>query len=173
MSLLEALQLIGYSLGALLPIWMGYLLFKGRLGGVHIQRLLLVLGVCMVGWHAGNLVVTLRSLFALDVSRWATVMRVANTTAVISITVCYSLLLHVHIYLWAGAQSRDLTRMERLRIYLSYIPCLFLFLVVPRIWTGPYQPMITKLSAFLLPFAAWVVYSLAVVATTELVVAQR
>jgi signal transduction histidine kinase len=173
MSLLEGLQLIGYSLGALLPIWMGYLLFKGRLGSVPIQRLLLGLGVCMVGWHAGNLIVTLRSLFALDVSRWETVLRVANTTAVISITVCYSLLLHVHIYLWAGAQSRELTRIERLRIYLSYIPCLFLFLVVPRIWIGPYHPMITKLSVFVLPFAAWVVYSLAVVATTELVVAQR
>ena len=38
MSLLEALQLIGYSLGAVLPLWMGYLLFKQRLGVVTIQR---------------------------------------------------------------------------------------------------------------------------------------
>src|SRR5262249_46754805 len=59
------------------------------------------------------------------------------------------------------------------RIYLSYIPCLFLLLVVPRIWTGPYQPMIAKLSVFVLPFALWIVYSLAVVAITELLVAQR
>jgi signal transduction histidine kinase len=173
MSLLEALQLIGYSLGAMLPIWMGYLLFKQRLGVVPIQRLLLGLGVCMVGWHAGNLIVTLRSLFGLDVARWETVLRLANTIAVVSITVCYSLLLHVHIHLWASAHSRSLTRIERLRIYLSYIPCLFLFLVVPRVWIGPYQPMITKLSDFVLPFAAWVVYSLAVVAVTELLVAQR
>src|SRR5262245_38167956 len=142
MSLLEALQLIGYSLGALLPIWMGFLLFKGRLGTVPIQRLLLGLGACMVGWHAGNLVVTLRSMFGLDVARWGNVVRVANTTAVISITVCYSLLLHVHIHLWASAQSRPLTRMERVRIYLSYIPCLFLVLVIPQIWPGPYQPII-------------------------------
>ena len=49
MSLLEALQLIGYSLGAVLPIWMGYLLFRKRLGVVPIQHLLLALGVCMVG----------------------------------------------------------------------------------------------------------------------------
>ena len=170
MSLLEALQLIGYSLGAMLPIWMGYLLFKQRLGVVPIQRLLLGLGVCMVGWHAGNLIVTLRSLFGLDVARWDTALRLANTVAVVSITVCYSLLLHVHIYLWASAQSRALTRMERLRIYLSYIPCLFLFLVVPQIWIGPYQPMISKLSEFVLPFALWVVYSLGVVAITEFAV---
>jgi len=173
MSLLEALQLIGYSLGAVLPLWMGYLLFKQRLGVVPIQRLLLALGVCMVGWHAGNLVITLRSLLGLDVARWTPVMRTANTVAVISITVCYSLLLHVHIHLWANAAGRELTRIERLRIFLSYIPCLFLFITVPQIWFGPYQPMIAKLSVYVLPFAAWVVYSLAVVAITELLVARR
>jgi signal transduction histidine kinase len=173
MTLLEALQLIGYSLGAVLPLWMGYLLFKQRLGVVPIQRLLLCLGVCMVGWHAGNLVITLRSLFGLEVARWDLLLRFANTVAVISITVCYSLLLHVHIHLWASAQSRELTRIERIRIYLSYIPCLFLAMVVPRIWIGTYQPMIAKLSLFVLPFALWIVYSLAVVAITELLVAQQ
>src|SRR5438105_4751795 len=173
MTLLEALQLIGYSLGAMLPLWMGYLLFKQRLGVVAIQRLLLGLGVCMIGWHAGNLVVTLRSLFGLDAAHWGVVLRVANTIAVISITVCYSLLLHVHIHLWASSQSRELTRIERIRIYLSYIPCGFLLFVVPRLWTGPYQPMIAKLSLFVLPFALLVVYALAVVAITELLVARQ
>jgi len=172
-TLLEALQLIGYSLGAVLPLWMGYLLFKQRLGMVPIQRLLLSLGLCMAGWHASNLVITLRSLLGLDVERWADVLRVANSIAVISITVCYSLLLHVHLHLWASAQGRNLTRTERIRVYLSYIPCLFLIVTVPRIWMGPYQPMIAKLAEFVLPFAAWVVYSLAVVAITELLVARR
>jgi signal transduction histidine kinase len=173
MTLLEALQLIGYSLGAMLPLWMGYLLFKQRLGVVPIQRLLLGLGLCMVGWHAGNLVVTLRSLFGVDHARWDVPLRLANSVAVISITCCYSLLLHVHIHLWASSQGRELTRIERIRIYLSYIPCLFLILVLPRLWTGPYHPMIAKLSVFVLPFALWIVYSLGVVAITELLVAKR
>lgn len=173
MSLLETLQLIGYSLGALLPLWMGYLLFRQRLGAVPLQKLLLGLGVCMIGWHTGNLIVTLRSLLGVDPARWDLPLRSANTVAVISITACYSLLLHVHIHFWANSQSRGLTRIERLRIYLSYIPCLFLPLAVQRIWTGPYQPMIAKLSLFVLPFALWIGYSLAVVALTELLVAQR
>ncbi len=173
MTLLEALQLIGYSIGAVLPLWMGYLLLKQRLGLVPIQRLLLSLGWCMAGWHASNLVITLRSLLALDVERSATVLRIASSIAVISITFCYSLLLHVHIHLWASAQSRSLTRTERIRVYLSYIPCLFLIITLPRIWIGPYQPMIAKLSQFVLPFAVWIVYSLAVVAITELLVARR
>jgi signal transduction histidine kinase len=172
-TLLEALQLIGYSLGAVLPLWMGYLLFRQRLGVVQIHRLLLGLGLCMVGWHAGNLIVTLRSLLGLDVARWAPLLRLANTIAVISITVCYSLLLHVHLHLWASSQARNLTRTERIRVFLSYLPCLFLFVVVPRLWMGTYQPMIAKLSLFVLPFALWVVYSLTVVAVTELLVARR
>jgi signal transduction histidine kinase len=172
-NLLEALQLIGYSLGAVLPLWMGYLLLKQRLGMVPIQRLLLSLGWCMAGWHASNLVITLRNLLGLDVERWANVLRFANSIAVISITVCYSLLLHVHLHLWASAQGRNLTRTERVRVYLSYIPCLFLIVTLPRIWMGPYQPMIAKLSQFVLPFAAWVVYSLVLVAITELLVARR
>ena len=173
MTLLEALQLIGYSLGAVLPLWMGYLLLKQRLGLVPIQRLLLSLGWCMAGWHASNLVITLRSLLGLDIEQSANILRAADSVAVISITVCYSLLLHVHIHLWASARSRSLTQTERIRVYLSYIPCLFLMVTVPRIWMGPYQPMIAKLSQFVLPFAVWVVYSLAVVAITELLVARR
>jgi signal transduction histidine kinase len=46
-------------------------------------------------------------------------------------------------------------------------------ITVPQIWRGPYQPMIMKLSSFVLPFALWVVYSLSVVAITELLVARR
>jgi len=152
---------------------MGYLLFRQRLGMVPIQRLLLSLGVCMAAWHASNLVITLHRLLGLDVARWVGALRIANSIAVISITVCYSLLLHVHLHLWASARGRNLTRTERLRVYLSYIPCLFLIITVPRIWMGPYQPMIAKLAEFVLPFAVWVVYSLAVVAITELLVARR
>ncbi len=173
MTLLEALQLIGYSLGAVLPLWMGYLLLKQRLGMVPIQRLLLALGWCMAGWHASNLIITLRSLLGLGIEGSANILRAADSIAVISITFCYSLLLHVHIHLWASAQSRSLTKTERIRVYLSYIPCLFLIGIVPRLWLGPYQPMIVKLSPVVLPFAAWIVYSLAVVATTELLVARR
>ncbi len=172
MSLLEVLQLIGYSLGAVLPIWMGYLLFRKRLGVVPIQHLLLALGVCMVGWHGGNLVVTLRSLFGVEHARWDLGLRLANTIAVISITFCYSLLLHVHIHLWASSHGRGLNRVERIRIWLSYIPCLFLVLVLPRIWTGPYQPMITKTSDFVFTFALWITYCLVVISITELWVAR-
>jgi signal transduction histidine kinase len=173
MSLLEALQFIGYSLGAVLPLWLGYVLLRQRLGLVTVERLLIALAACMVGWHGGNLVITMRSLLGLPHAEWAPLLRVANTIAVISITLCYSLLLHVHLHLWAGAHNRGLNRTERVRAVLSYLPCLFLVFAIPRIWGGNYQVMITRLSSFVLPFSIWVVYSLSVCAITELLVARR
>jgi len=173
MSLLEALQLIGYSLGAILPVWLACVLLRQRAGFVTVERLLLALAACMVGWHGGNLIVTVRSLLGLPQTDWAILLRLANTIAIISITLCYSLLLHVHLHLWAGSHSRPLNRTERVRAVLSYLPCLFLVLAIPRIWSGAYAPMITKLSSFVLPFAVWVVYSLGICATAELLVARR
>ncbi len=173
MSLLETLQLIGYSLGAVLPLWLAYVLLRQRVGLVTVERLLLALAACMVGWHGGNLIVTLRSLLALPHADWIIPLRISNTIALISITLCYSLLLHVHLHLWAGAQNRPLNRTERTRAFLSYIPCLFLVLAIPRIWSGSYQPMIAKESSFVLPFSLWVVYALSVCAITEVLVSRR
>jgi len=173
MSLLETLQLIGYSLGAMLPLWLAYVLLRQRVGLVTVERLLLALAGCMVGWHGGNLIVTLRSLLGLPHAEWIISLRVANTVALISITLCYSLLLHVHLHLWAGSHNRSLNRTERIRAFLSYVPCVFLVIAIPRIWSGSYQPMIAKESSFVLPFSFWVVYSLSVCAITELLVARR
>src|SRR2546423_11903522 len=173
MSLLEALQLIGYSLGAILPIWLAYVLLRQRAGFIPIERLLLVLAACMVGWHGGNLIITVRSLLGLPHADWALFLRLANTVALTSITLCYSLLLHIHLYLWARSHNRSLNRVERVRAVLSYVPCLFLIVAIPRIWIGTYAPMIAKESPFVLPFAVWVVYSLSICAITELLVARR
>ena len=145
MSLLETLQLIGYSLGAVLPLWLGYVLLTAAPGTGHSRASSASrLAACMVGWHGGNLIITLRSLLGLPHAEWAVVLRTANTIAVISITLCYSLLLHVHLHLWAGAHARDLNRTERIRAVLSYVPCLFLVFAIPRIWSGTYQVMIAK-----------------------------
>src|SRR5262249_2539517 len=48
----------------------------------------------------------------------------------------------------------------------------FLPLALWRIWTGAYQPMLAKLSFFLVPFTVWIAYVLIVVAVTELLVAR-
>jgi len=170
---LEILQVIGYSIGALLPLWMLFQLVTHRSKLSNIERLLALLALTMGGWHTSNLVITLHGLFDLGPDTWTTLLRVADTVAVVSITFAYSFLLHVHLHLWANAHGRTLNRSEHVRVYLSYIPAIFLVAAVPRLWTGEYEPMFTKLSFFVIPFSFWIAYVLGLIALTELLIARR
>ena len=170
---LEILQVIGYSIGALLPLWMLFQLVTHRSKLTNIERLLALLALTMGGWHMSNLVITLHGLFDLGPDTWSTLLRVADTVAVVSITFAYSFLLHVHLYLWANAHGRSLNRSEQIRVYMSYIPTAFLLIAVPRLWTGDYEPMFTKLSFFVIPFAFWIAYVLGLIALTELLIARK
>ncbi|HYV82762.1 MAG TPA: ATP-binding protein [Pyrinomonadaceae bacterium] len=170
---LEILQVIGYSIGALLPLWMLFQLVTHRSKLSNIERLLALLALTMGGWHTSNLVITLHGLFDLGDDTWTTLLRVADTVAVVSITFAYSFLLHVHLHLWANAHGRSLNRGEEFRVYLSYIPTIFLLIAVPALWTGEYAPMFTKLSFFVIPFAFWIAYVLGLIALTELLIARK
>ncbi|HEY4424364.1 MAG TPA: ATP-binding protein [Pyrinomonadaceae bacterium] len=170
---LEILQIIGYSIGALLPLWMLFQLITHRSKLSNIERLLALLALTMGGWHTSNLVITLHGLFDLGPDTWTTLLRVADTVAVVSITFAYSFLLHVHLHLWANAHGRSLNRGEELRVYLSYIPTVFLIIAMPALWTGDYEPMFTKLSFFVIPFAFWIAYVLGLIALTELLIARK
>ena len=173
MSPLEILQLVGYSTAAALHFWLALLLWARRSSLGKIERVLLALAVGMGGWHASNLLVAVHAMLGLDAARWTTLLRLADTFAVISITFAYSLLLHVHLHLWASTRGRGLTRTERWRVYLSYIPTIFLVVAVPPLWTAGYAPMFEKLSFFVLPFALWAAYVLGLVAGTDFLIARQ
>ena len=101
---------------------MGIQLVSRRRRLSPIERVLLALALSMCGWHSSNLVITLHGLFGFGYTpAIVTVLRIADTVAVISIMFCYSFLLHVHIHLWANAAERALKRSEKIRIYLSYL----------------------------------------------------
>src|SRR5215213_1613594 len=170
---LEILQVIGYSIGALLPLWMAVQLVRHRSKLTSIERILAALALTMGGWHTSNLVVTLHGLFDLGPDTWTTLLRLADTVAVVSITFAYSFLLHVHLYLWAQTHGRELNKSERARVYFSYVPTVFLLLAVPRLWTGEYEPLFAKLSFFVIPFAFWIAYVLGLIALTELLIARE
>jgi len=174
MSPLEVLQIVGYSLGAILPLWMGFQLVSRRRKLTPIEAVLVALAASMCGWHTGNLVVTLHDLFGFGYGpRIVTALRIADTISVISITFCYSFLLHAHIYLWANTAERAVKPGERLRIYLSYLPTLFLPLAIYKIWTHQYAPMLQRVHLFVIPMAVWITYVLGVIVITELLIAKR
>jgi signal transduction histidine kinase len=172
MSLLEIIQLIGYGTGAALPLWLSVLLVRQRRTLAAQERVLLALAISIGLWHTSNLLLVLRGLLGLDVARWVLLLRLADTIGVAAITLAYSFLLHVHLHLWAGAHDRPLTRFERARVWLSYIPALFLVVAVPHLWTGTYAPMIEKLSFFVLPFGLWATYVLCLIAGTDILIAR-
>jgi signal transduction histidine kinase len=182
MSPLEILQFIGYSFGAALHLWMGALLLRRRRGLGRVERVLLLLAIGMGVWHASNLIVALHGLLGLDSERWTTFLRLVDTLAVTSITLSYSFLLHVHLHLWANARDRQLSFTEKARVYLSYVPALFLFAAVPHLWAGPYEPMLEKFAhtyvplsttiTYSLAFALWAAYVLCFVAVTDILIAR-
>ncbi len=181
MSLLEILQLVGYATGAALTLWMGALLLKWRRGLGEVERVLLALAVSIGLWHSCNLILTLHALLGLEKTRWTNTLRLADTVAVISITFAYSLLLHVHLYLWANARSRPFTTTERARVYLSYIPTLFLLKAIPHLWSNGYAPMLEKLAqlhllnspaiSYVESFMLWATYVLVFISATDLITA--
>ena len=173
MSPLGLLQLVGYSIGAVLPLWMGVQLVSRRHKLTAQERVLFALALTMGGWHTSNLFITLHGLFGLGVDGWDTALRLADSIAVVSITFAYSFLLHVHLHLWADSRARPLTRNEKIRVYLSYLPTIFLSVALWLIWTGEYQPMLTKLRLFVFPFAFWIAYVLGLIAVTELLIARN
>ena len=173
MSPLEVLQLVGYSIGAVLPLWMGVQLVSHRRKLSPIERILFALALSMCGWHSSNLIITLHGLFGLGFTRWATTLRIVDTIAVISITLAYSFLLHAHLHLWANAADRPLNRSEKIRLLLSYGPPLFLPVAIYKIWTGNYAPMLARVQFLILPMAVWITYVLGVIAITELLIARK
>lgn len=174
MSPLEVLQLVGYSIGAILPLWMGIQLLTRRRRLSSMERVLIALALSMCGWHSCNLFITLHGLFGLGYgSGVVTVLRIVDTIAVICITFCYSFLLHIHIHLWANAADRPLKRSERIRVYLSYGPTLFLPFPIYKIWTHQYAPMLQRVHLFVIPMAIWIAYVLIFIAVTELLIAKR
>lgn len=173
MSPLDVLQLVGYSLGAVLPLWLAGLLLSRRRRLSALERVLFALAISIGIWHSSNLLITLHKLFRLGYDSWTPVLRLADSLAVIAITFSYSFLLHVHLHLWANASGRPLNRSEKVRVYLSYLPTIFLIVSVPMIWSGSYAPMFSKLSFFVLPFAFWIAYVLGLIAVTELLIARK
>lgn len=173
MSPLGLLQLVGYSIGAVLPLWMGAQLINRRHKLTNLERVLFALALTMGGWHTSNLFITLHGLFGLGIETWNTPLRLADSIAVVSITFAYSFLLHVHLHLWADSKGRPLTRNEKIRVYLCYFPTIFLVVALWQIWTGDYAPMLTKLKFFVFPFAFWIAYVLGLIAVTELLIARN
>ncbi len=194
MTFLEVLALIGYSLGAWMHLWVSGALWQQQrtasdesISGtvqnlrLDVERLLCALALVIGIWHGCNLVNTIYTLFGFSTGNRSLTLRLTDTLLVAGITVAYSLLLHVHLILWAQVRGRDLTRFEKTRAVLSYSTLLFLPFAIRGIWIGDYAPMFEKLRVvnvfawqldFVQAFALWATYVLVIVAATDVLIAR-
>lgn len=165
-------------MGAVVTLWMGVLLRRWRRGLGNLEKVLFALAISIGFWHSSNLIITIHKLLGFELNQLTFVRRFADSVAVVSIVLSYSLLLHAHLHLWALARERVFTKFESIRVYLSYVPLVFLFIAIPHIWSGQYRPMFVKLSEIQLlntpsinhvqAFLAWAVYVLVLIAVTDL-----
>src|SRR3712207_5138413 len=100
MSLLSALNLVGYSMGAALHLWMAALVGRRRRAPQRgrVETVLVFLALSVGLWHAGNLLLTLHAMLGLAAAPWRNWLRAADTITVVSVTFCYSFLLHIHLH---------------------------------------------------------------------------
>jgi signal transduction histidine kinase len=165
MSPVEILKLVGFATGAVLHLYIAWLIWNRRLGSrqslTQPERGFLVLGLCLGVWFLGNLLTTLHAILFIT-PRLTPLLRLWNTITIAGISLLPAALLHSHIAFWSAADEYRMLkpRQVRLAAILLYFPALALPYAVYRLWTGDYRPMLADLRPLLVPYSVWFVFAL-------------
>src|SRR5215471_11686147 len=182
MSLLEILKLVGFATGAVLHLYVAWLIWHkphstvpdaerissdASLGGgegaggfdmglLRSERTFIALGLLVGCWFLGNLLTTLQELL-LGPGRLTASLRAWDTITVIGISLVPSALLHSHIAFWSwlGGYKANASRRIRLLAIAIYFPLLVLPYTIYRINSGDHRPYMLKLKPLLLPYSIW------------------
>ncbi|MFL6216202.1 MAG: two-component system sensor histidine kinase NtrB [Blastocatellia bacterium] len=160
MSPIQILKLVGFATGAMLHLYIAWLIWSRRLGTQQSQsqpaRLITVLNLCLGVWFLGNLFITLHELL-LGRERLTFLLRAWDVLATTGVALLPAALLHAHVAMWASLDGyRTLTRRSvRLVGAALYVPMAFLPYAVYRLTTGDYRPFMLKIRVLLIPYAIW------------------
>src|SRR5205085_6487742 len=160
MSPIQILKLVGFATGAMLHLYIAWLIWSRRLGTQQSQsqpaRLITVLNLCLGVWFLGNLFITLHELL-LGRERLTFLLRAWDVLATTGVALLPAALLHAHVAMWASLDSyRTLARRGvRLIGAALYVPMAFLPYAVYRLTTGDYRPFMLKIHVLLIPYAIW------------------
>jgi signal transduction histidine kinase len=164
MSPLQILKLVGFATGAVLHLYIAWLVWKRRLGARQNSqsvRLVNVLNLCLGVWFSGNLFITLHEVL-LGRERLTASLRLWDMIAMTGVALLPAALLHAHIAVWASLDNyRVLTpRHVRLIGIALYLPMVVLPYAAYRIATGEYQPYLIDLRILLVPYSVWYMLSM-------------
>jgi signal transduction histidine kinase len=160
MSPIQILKLVGFATGAMLHLYIAWLIWSRRLGTQQSQsqpaRLITILNLCLGVWFLGNLFITLHELL-LGRERLTFLLRAWDVLATTGVALLPAALLHAHVAMWASLDHyRTLTkRSVRLVGAALYVPAAFLPYAVYRLTTGDYRPFMLKIHVLLIPYAIW------------------
>jgi signal transduction histidine kinase len=160
MSPIQILKLVGFATGAMLHLYIAWLIWSRRLGTSQSQsqpaRLITILNICLGVWFLGNLFITLHELL-LGRERLTFLLRAWDVLATTGVALLPAALLHAHVAMWASLDSyRTLTqRSVRWVGAALYMPMAFLPYAVYRLTTDDYRPFLLKIRVLLIPYAIW------------------
>src|SRR5256714_3490563 len=160
MSPIQILKLVGFATGAMLHLYIAWLIWSRRLGTQQSQsqpvRLITILNLCLGVWFLGNLFITLHELL-LGRERLTFLLRAWDVLATTGVALLPAALLHAHVAMWASLDSyRTLARRGvRLVGAALYVPMAFLPYAIYRVTSGDYRPFLLKIRVLLVPYAIW------------------
>lgn len=160
MSPIQILKLVGFATGAMLHLYIAWLIWSHRLGTRQSQsqpvRLVTVLNLCLGVWFLGNLFITLHEIL-LTGERLTGLLRIWDTLSTIGVALLPAALLHAHIAVWASLDNYRTLKERHVRLIgiALYIPMLFLPYAIYKINTGDYRPFMLKIHVLLIPYSIW------------------
>lgn len=150
----EILRLVGFATGAALHLYLCWMILH-RYGMRQVERTLLGLGLSIGLWHLGNFSGVIYDM--LDVNRGEWWLKLSDSVAYTALAFLPPLLAHAHLRAWGWIDERAPQRYFKPFIAAGYLPLVILPWVIAKLWIGPHQQPIDKLSQLMLPFILWLV----------------
>src|ERR1051325_10790797 len=165
MSPIQILKLVGFATGAMLHLYIAWLIWSRRLGTSQSQsqpaRLITVLNLCLGVWFLGNLFITLHELL-LTGDRLTGLLRIWDTLATAGVALLPAALLHAHVAVWASLDNYRTLKPRHVRLIgiALYLPMIVLPYAIYKINTGAYRPFMLKIHVLLIPYSIWYLLTL-------------
>jgi signal transduction histidine kinase len=155
LSPFEILQLVGFATGAALHLYLCLMVYR-RYGIRSAEIALLVLGLSTGLWHLGNFAAAIHELLDVGGAWWW--LRASHIVAYTGLAFMPPVLIHAHFRVWEWVDKNAPRKFFKPLIVVGYLPLGALPLALNKLWSGPYQEPIEKLSLFLTPFILWFVF---------------
>jgi signal transduction histidine kinase len=154
MSALEIVMLVGFATGAVLHLYITWLILR-REDVWGPEPAFVALGTTLGVWHVGSLLAALFRI--LNVADGHILLRVSDTLVFASLSCLPATLAHAHVAFlgWRDDYRRVTKRIVHAVAAIGYVPLVALPVALTRLWGPPYENPIDAMGFWLWLFSAW------------------